>query len=48
MTQMVTYELDSNDTKVIPQFRFCFKLLKLNELKGGTKAAIAKVTFNNK
>ena len=48
MTQIETSRLDSNDTKVIFQFGILFKLLKLNKLKGGTKAAIAKVTFNNK
>ncbi len=48
MTQIDTSCLDSNDTKVIFQFGVDFKLLKLMELKGGTKAAIAKVTFNNK
>lgn len=48
MTQIDTSWLDSNDTKVIFQFEFFFKLLKLNKLKGGTKAAITKVTFNNK
>ena len=48
MTQIETSWLDSNDTKVICQFREPFKLLKFNKLKDGTKAAIAKVTFNNK
>ncbi len=48
MTQIEASRLDSNDTKVIFQFEFFFKLLKLNKLKGGTKAAITKVTFNNK
>ncbi|ARP40815.1 hypothetical protein K08M4_41630 [Vibrio syngnathi] len=48
MTQIETSCLDSNDTKVIYRFKYFFKLLKLNKLKGGTKAAIVKVTFNNK
>ncbi len=48
MTQMPTFELDMNDTKVIVENWIYVKALILNDLKDGTKAAMTKVTFNDK